>query len=87
MVLDMFLTVFMWVLVIRVLLSWVNPDPYNPIVRMLYRTTDPLLNWIKRRLPLSTGGLDFSPIIVIAAIVFLQQFLVPVLVRFSYRFL
>ena len=73
------LWIYMWIIIIRALISWVNPDPYNPIVRILYSVTDPVLLAIRRRLPLLFGGIDFSPIVVILAIMFLQQFLVATL--------
>jgi YggT family protein len=73
------LWIYMWIIIIRALISWVNPDPYNPIVRILYSVTDPVLLAIRRRLPLFFGGIDFSPIVVILAIMFLQQFLVATL--------
>jgi YggT family protein len=75
-VLDFGLNVYLWLIIIRAVLSWVNPDPYNPIVRFLNRATDPLLDWIRRRLPVVYGGLDLSPMIAILAIYFLQYFLV-----------
>jgi YggT family protein len=70
------LNIYMWIIIARAVISWVNPDPYNPIVRFLYSITDPVLLAIRRRLPLSFGGIDFSPILVILAIIFLQRFLV-----------
>jgi YggT family protein len=73
----------MWIIVIRALISWVNPDPYNPIVRFLYSATDPLLYRVRRMIPLNFGGIDFSPILVIAGIVFLQTFLVQSLLDLS----
>ena len=73
------LWIYMWIIIIRALISWVNPDPYNPVVRILYSVTDPVLLGIRRRLPLSFGGIDFSPVVVILAIMFLQQFLVATL--------
>ncbi|MFA5110118.1 MAG: YggT family protein [Desulfobaccales bacterium] len=78
-ILDLALTVYMWVIVARALLSWVNPDPYNPIVRFLYNVTEPVLGWVRRRVPLIFGGLDLSPILVLLAIVFLQRFLISTL--------
>jgi YggT family protein len=62
-------------IIIRALISWVNPDPYNPIVQFLYQVTEPVLYAVRRRLPY-TGGIDISPIIVIIVIFFLQIFLV-----------
>src|SRR5215510_5833708 len=82
-VLNMLLSAYMWIIVIRALISWVNPDPYNPIVRFLHSATDPLLYRVRRLLPLNFGGIDFSPIIVIAGIIFLQSFLVQRLLDLS----
>jgi YggT family protein len=82
-VLSMLLSAYMWIIVIRALISWVNPDPYNPIVRFLYSATDPLLYRVRRMIPLNFGGIDFSPILVIAGIVFLQTFLVQSLLDLS----
>lgn len=76
-VLDLVLTAYMWIIIARAVISWVNPDPYNPIVRFLYSATEPVLRPIRYRLPVS--GLDFSPLIVIAAIYFLQVFVVGTL--------
>jgi YggT family protein len=75
-VLQLVLTVYLWIVIARALISWVNPDPYNPIVRFLFNATEPLLFWIRRRLPVSFGGIDFSPLLVLIAIYFLQGFLV-----------
>ncbi len=82
-VLDMALSLYMWIIIIRALLSWVNPDPYNPIVRFLYGITEPVLGRIRRFLP-PLGGIDLSPLVAILAIVFLKQFLVPVLYDLAY---
>jgi YggT family protein len=75
-VIGLVLNLYMWIIIARAVISWVNPDPYNPIVRFLYSITDPVLLAIRRRLPLSFGGIDFSPILVILTIIFLQRFLV-----------
>jgi YggT family protein len=82
-VLNMLLSAYMWIIVIRALISWVNPDPYNPIVRFLHSATDPLLYRVRRMIPLNFGGIDFSPLLVIAGIIFLQTFLVQSLIDFS----
>ena len=84
-ILDMALTIYMWVIIARALLSWVNPDPYNPIVRFLYKVTEPVLGWIRRRVPVVFGGLDLAPLLVLLAIVFLQRFLVFTLVDLARR--
>lgn len=73
---DYLLTAYMWIVIARAVVSWVNPDPYNPIVRFLYSVTDPVLYRIRRALPVYAGGIDFSPIIVFVAIIVLQRFLV-----------
>ncbi len=78
-VLDLGLNIYMWLIIARALLSWVNPDPYNPIVRFLYNVTEPLLSWLRRRVPVVFGGLDLSPLIIIAVIMFLRIFLVQTL--------
>ena len=78
------LQIYMWVIIIRALISWVNPDPYNPIVRFLYQVTEPVLYPIRRRLPFM-GGIDLSPIIVLLVILFLQVFLVKTLNELAFR--
>ncbi len=84
-VLDMFLTIYIWIIVIRALISWVNPDPYNPIVQFLYRVTEPVLRPIRRWLPFRNIGIDFSPIVVIAVIIFIQTFVVQSLIQLALR--
>lgn len=74
-VLDWILTFYMWVVIARALISWVNPDPWNPIVQFLHRATEPVLAPIRRRVGFGTG-LDFSPIVVLLVILFLQYALV-----------
>ncbi len=76
------LTAYMWIIVARAVLSWVNPDPYNPIVQFLYRVTEPPLSRIRQYLP-AMGGIDFSPMILIMAVIFLQSFLVPTLMQMA----
>ena len=76
---DFLLTIYMWIIIGRAVISWVNADPYKPIVRFLVEVTEPLLSRIRRFLPMSMGGMDFSPVILIMAIMFLQSFLVPTL--------
>ena len=80
---DFVLTAYMWIIIGRALISWVNPDPYNPIVRFLREVTDPVLHRINRMVPLAAGGIDFSPMILIAGIIFLRGFLVPTLQRLA----
>jgi YggT family protein len=75
-VLDIVLSIFMWIVIARAVLSWVSPDPYNPIVRFIHKVTEPVLYQIRKRIPVNFGGIDFSPIIVFLAIIFLQRFVV-----------
>ena len=84
-IIHLLLNFYMWVIIARAILSWVNPDPYNPIVRFLYSATEPVLYAIRRRLPISFGGIDFSPLIVILIIMFLDNFLVPSLTGLALR--
>ena len=83
-ILDFLLTAYTWVIIGRVIISWLNADTYNPIVRFLYEVTEPLLGRIRRVLPLSMGGIDFSPMVLIVAIMFLQSFLVPTLKHIAF---
>jgi len=82
-ILNIVLTLYMWVIIASAVLSWVSPDPYNPIVRFIYSVTEPVLSQIRRRLPVSFSGIDFSPIIVFLVIIFLQNFVVNYLVHLS----
>jgi YggT family protein len=75
-VLRWVLNIFMWIVIARAILSWVNPDPYNPIVRFIHNITEPVLYQIRKRIPLNFGGIDFSPIVVLLAVIFLQRFVV-----------
>ena len=83
-VLGLVLTLYMYIVIARALISWVNPDPRNAIVRFLYNATEPLLYRVRRAVPYM-GGIDFSPLIVIFAIYFLQSFLVTSLVDLAER--
>lgn len=82
-VIEIVLTLYMWIIIIRALISWVNPDPYNQIVIFLYRITEPVLRPIRRILPGNSMGIDFSPIIVILVIIFLQYFLVESIMQLA----
>lgn len=84
-VLSIVLNLYMWVVIISALLTWVNPDPYNPIVRTLRNLTEPVFWRIRRWMPfLNVGGLDLSPVVVLLAIVFLKTFLVGNLYNLSF---
>ncbi len=82
-ILQIVLNIFMWIIIVRALITWVNPDPYNPIVQFLHKVTEPVLFPIRKALPISGMGIDFSPIIVFLIIIFLQTFLVRTLMEFS----
>ena len=83
-VLDMALTAYMWVVIISALLSWVNPDPYNPIVRFLRNLTEPVFWKVRKLIPFAVvGGLDLSPVLVIFAIYFVRIFVVGNLYRLA----
>jgi YggT family protein len=70
------LSVIQWLVIIAAVISWVNPDPRNPIVQFLYRTTEPILRPFRKILPPHrTGNIDLSPILVILLILFLKVFL------------
>ena len=86
-ILNMVLTIYMWLIVARAVLSWVNPDPYNPIVRFIHNVTEPVLAKLRSRLPLYFGGIDFTPMVLILAIIFLTGWLVPSLDYFGASFL
>jgi len=79
------LTAYMWIIVGRAVISWVNADPYNPIVRFIYEATEPVLSRVRRFLPINFGGIDFSPMVVILVIIFLQNFLVATLRQLAIR--
>jgi YggT family protein len=86
-VLHYVLTFYMWIVVARAVLSWVSPDPYNPIVRFIHNVTEPVLYRIRMRIPVDFGGIDFSPIIVILCVVFLENFVVNSLFELSKTFM
>ena len=84
-VIDIALLLYMCIIIASAVISWVNPDPYNPIVRFLRSVTEPVLYQIRRRIPTSLGGIDFSPILVILAIIFIRRFLVQSLAGMAAR--
>ena len=76
-VVEIILTLMMWLIFIRAILSWVSPDPFNPIVSFFYQVTEPILTPIRRLIPSSFGRVDLSAMIAFFLIIFLQNFLVP----------
>jgi len=83
-VLGVVLNIYMWVIIIRALLSWVNPDPYNPIVQFLTRVTEPVLRPLRKLVPTWKMGIDLSPLIAILIIYFLEIAVVDTLARFGH---
>ncbi len=84
-ILDYILTIANWLIIIRALISWVNPDPYNVIVQFLYKVTEPLLAPFRRLIPAYTIGLDISPIFALIFIWFLKLFLIRTLFGLAMR--
>lgn len=80
---DLVLGAYIWIIIGRAIVSWVHADPHNPIVRFLSEVTEPLLNRIRRVIPIFGGGVDFSPMILIIGIMFLRSFLVPTIQQFA----
>jgi YggT family protein len=83
-VVDLVFNLYMIILVGRVIISWVNPDPYNPIVRFLHSATDPVLYRIRRAVPLVFGGFDLTPIVLLIALQFFQQVITRGLVQLAH---
>lgn len=84
-ILDYIFTILNWLIIIRALISWVSPDPYNPIAQFLYRTTEPLLVPFRRLIPTHAVGLDISPIFALIFIWFLKLFVVRTLMGIAFR--
>ena len=83
-VVDLVITLYTFIIVGRVIISWVNPDPYNPIVRFLHNATDPVFDRIRRVIPLVFGGFDLTPIVVLIALTFFQRVIKAGLVQLAY---
>ncbi len=80
-ILEGLLNIYFWIVIIAALLTWIEPNPYNPIVRFLYGVTEPVFEWVRDHLPVLLGGIDFSPLVVIIAIEFVQMWLIPTVVH------
>lgn len=81
---DIILNIYMWVLIVAVLISWVGPDPYNPVVRFLRSVTEPVLRPVRSRLGIF-GGIDISPMIIILGIIFVRSFIVRTIIEYGYK--
>ena len=83
-VLGSLLNIYMWIVIIAALITWVRPDPYNVIVRTLRMLTEPVFYRVRKWLPFTyTSGLDFSPVVVLIAIVLLNQIVVKSLAEYA----
>jgi YggT family protein len=78
---QMIIGVYIFIVIARALISWVGPDPYNPIVRFLYNATEPVLNRMRRLLPMQFGGIDFSPLALLFILYFIQRLIARLLWR------
>ncbi|MCX5798384.1 MAG: YggT family protein [Proteobacteria bacterium] len=84
-ILDILLEVYMWVVIVRAILSWINPNPYNPLVRIIYGLVDPVTYRISRFFPTRIGMIDIAPFMLILIIIFLQKFIVRTLFDLAIR--
>ncbi len=84
-ILDMLLNLYFWIIFARAILSWIRPDPYNPIVRIICRLVDPVTYRISRIIPTRIGMIDVAPFILMLAIIFAQTFIVATLFDFGMR--
>ncbi|WP_026943649.1 YggT family protein [Helicobacter rodentium] len=82
-ILSMVINIYIWIVIIAALITWVRPDPYNPIVQILYKLTEPLYAKIRKVIPTLIGGIDIAPIIVILALQFINLFIVKLLLRLA----
>lgn len=82
-ILHLIITVYTWVVIAAALISWVRPDPNSPVVQLLYRLTEPAYSFIRRYIKTNFSGIDFTPLIVLLALQFLDQFLIRLLFGFA----
>jgi len=77
--LHMIISIYIWVVIIAALITWVKPDPYNPIVQTLFRLTEPVYTVVRNYIPTTIGGIDLAPIIIILGLQFFDLFVVKIL--------
>jgi YggT family protein len=82
--LHMLLQTYIWIVIIAAVLTWVRPDPYNPIVQIIYKITNPAYVFVKRYIPTMVNGIDLSPIIIILGLQFIDMFLVKILYQIAH---
>ncbi|HKK00951.1 MAG TPA: YggT family protein [Desulfuromonadales bacterium] len=85
-IVDLAFSIYIFIVIARALVSWVSPDPYNPIVRFLHSATDPVLSRIQRLLPLQFGGIDFSPVVLLIGLAFVERIVKALLIYLAYSF-
>ncbi len=76
-ILEQILNLYFWIVIISAVLSWIEPNPYNPIVRFIYSLTEPVFDFVREHLPVIFGGIDLSPIVVIIALEIVQVYVIP----------
>ncbi|PLX93176.1 MAG: YggT family protein [Desulfuromonas sp.] len=81
---DLLLGLYTMIIIARALISWVNPDPYNPLVRFLHNATDPVLYRLRRLMPMQFSGIDLSPLVLLLAISFAQRMIKVLLTQLAY---
>ena len=84
-VIGLVFQIYIFIVIASALVTWVSPDPYNPIVRFLYQATEPVLARIRRVIPTQFGGFDFSPIILLLGLSLLRRLLLELLAQLAYR--
>ncbi len=84
-ILNVAFTVYFWVIFARALFSWIRPNPYNPVIRLVYRLVDPVTNRIRRMLPTRLGMVDFAPFLLMIAVIFIQELITRLLLQLALR--
>lgn len=84
-ILNLVLTIYFWVIFARALFSWIRPNPYNPLIRLVYRLVDPVTDRIRRMLPTRLGMVDFAPFLLMIVVIFLQELLTRLLLQLAIR--
>ncbi|NLC28078.1 MAG: YggT family protein [Campylobacteraceae bacterium] len=83
-ILHMVIFIYIWVVIIAALITWVQPNPYNPIVQVLMRLTQPVYAFVRRYIPTVIGGIDLAPIIIILGLQFIDIFFIKLLFKFAH---
>ena len=82
-ILHMAIQIYVWIIIISAIVSWVRPDPYNPVVQLLYRLTEPVYARVRKIIPTVFGGIDLAPIIVLLMLQFLDRFFINLLLKYA----